>query len=58
MGLGHDVAALIPNFPDPSVPWWASLGACGFSSLIGVVFGILPASNAANLTPIEALRHE
>ncbi|MCH7344950.1 ABC transporter permease [Pelomonas sp. CA6] len=58
MGLGHAVAALIPNFPSPSVPWWAALGACGFSVLIGVVFGILPASNAANLTPIEALRHE
>ncbi|MDL5034655.1 ABC transporter permease [Pelomonas sp. APW6] len=57
-GLAHVIAALIPNFPPPTVPWWASLGACGFSGLIGVVFGILPASNAANLTPIDALRHE
>jgi putative ABC transport system permease protein len=58
MGVGHTVAGLIPNFPTPSVPWWAALGACGFSGLIGVLFGILPASNAANLAPIDALRHE
>jgi putative ABC transport system permease protein len=57
-GLSFAVAGLIPDFPDPSVPWWAVAGACGFSGLIGIVFGILPASNAADLTPIEALRHE
>jgi putative ABC transport system permease protein len=56
--LGFGIGRLIPNFPDPAVPWWAMLGACGFSGLIGMVFGILPASNAANLTPIEALRYE
>jgi putative ABC transport system permease protein len=57
-GLGFGIAQLIPDFPDPSVPWWAVLGASGFSGLVGIVFGILPASNAADLTPIEALRHE
>lgn len=57
-GLGLGIGKLIPNFPDPTVPWWAVAGACGFSGLIGMVFGILPASNAANLTPIDALRYE
>ena len=56
--LGYTAAAAIPNFPPPSVPWWAILGATGFSALVGVLFGLLPASKAANLTPIDALRHE
>ena len=55
---GFGIARFIPDFPPPSLPWWAVAGACGFSGLIGVAFGILPASNAADLTPIEALRHE
>ncbi|CAG1017627.1 Macrolide export ATP-binding/permease protein MacB [Burkholderiaceae bacterium] len=58
IGLSHAIAQLIPNFPEPAVPWWVVLGSAGFSGLVGVVFGILPASNAANLAPIDALRHE
>jgi putative ABC transport system permease protein len=57
-GLAYGVAGAIPNFPSPTVPWWAVAGSCAFSTLIGMAFGILPASKAANLTPIDALRYE
>jgi len=57
-GLAYAVSGMIPNFPPPSVPWWAVVGSCLFSMLIGMVFGILPASKAANLIPIDALRYE
>ena len=43
---------------DRSVPWWAVAISVGFSALIGIVFGIVPAAKAANLDPIESLRYE
>ena len=52
--------ASIPGFPleSMSVPPWAVLLSAGFSTLIGVVFGIFPAIKAARLDPIQALHHE
>ena len=57
-GLGIGAAKMIPNFPDAFVPWWAIAMAIGFSSVVGIVFGIMPAAKAANLHPIDALRYE
>jgi putative ABC transport system permease protein len=57
-GLGFAASQLIPNFPPAVVPWWAILMALGFSSLVGILFGIMPAAKAANLNPIDALRYE
>ncbi|MCB1569144.1 MAG: FtsX-like permease family protein [Xanthomonadales bacterium] len=56
--LGFGVARMIPNFPDAVVPWWAVALAFGFSTVVGVVFGLMPAAKAARLDPIEALRYE
>ena len=55
---GVILAELISNMMQipVSISVTAILIAVGFSTLIGVVFGLLPAIKAANMNPIEALR--
>jgi putative ABC transport system permease protein len=57
-GVGALAASLIPNWPGSFVPMWAVILSFGFSSAVGLFFGIYPAAKAARLDPIESLRYE
>ncbi|HEY8540142.1 MAG TPA: FtsX-like permease family protein, partial [Steroidobacteraceae bacterium] len=58
--LGLSVGAVATYFF--KLPFVLNLGivllAFGFSAAVGIVFGYFPARRAAQLDPIEALRHE
>ncbi|MCK9243880.1 MAG: ABC transporter permease [Candidatus Marinimicrobia bacterium] len=58
--LSYLVSIIISKItPFPSaVPAWSVFMGLGFSALIGLFFGIYPASKAARLNPIECLRYE
>lgn len=40
------------------VPWWLVASAIGFSIVVSLIAGLYPASRAARLDPVQALRHE
>ncbi len=50
---------VLPLFGMPSsVPSWSIFLSFGVCVVIGVLFGYIPANKAANMDPIEAIRHE
>jgi len=60
IALGLVGAKVLPRFIDQpvTIPPVVGIGALGIALIIGIVAGVYPASRAARLAPIDALRSE
>jgi putative ABC transport system permease protein len=61
INLGTNVYLKRQHFPPEQiwfVPWWLVLGAIGFAIVVSLLSGLYPASRAARLDPVQALRYE
>jgi putative ABC transport system permease protein len=56
LGIGKLVEVLSPVPAD--VPLWTVILGLVFCSTVGLIFGVGPATKAARMDPIEALRYE
>ena len=58
--LGVAIPSVVSHFAEMKtiITFWSPLLAFTISALVGVVFGIYPALRAAQMDPVEALRHE
>jgi putative ABC transport system permease protein len=48
----------LPSIQISAVPWWMIAGAISFSIAVSLAAGLYPATRAARLNPVEALRYE
>src|SRR5262249_17857096 len=61
INLGTNVYLKRQSFPPAEiwfVPWWLVVGAIGFAIVVSLLSGLYPASRAARLDPVQALRYE
>lgn len=58
LGAGiSQIVSAVAGWPS-LISWQVVIGGLGFSMLIGILFGLLPANKASRLDPIESLRYE
>jgi putative ABC transport system permease protein len=61
INFGMNIYLERQHFPSAqiwSVPLWLVLGTIAFSIIVSLLSGLYPASRAARLDPVQALRHE
>jgi putative ABC transport system permease protein len=56
VAIGRLISALTPL--PAALEWWSAALGIGITAAVGLGFGLYPASRAAKLDPIEALRRE
>ena len=57
IALPFIVSRIVPQLPF-ALSWTAVAVAIGFTSFVGITFGLYPAMKAAKLSPVDALRYE
>ncbi|HEY5469423.1 MAG TPA: ABC transporter permease [Bacteroidales bacterium] len=58
LGVSFSLGISLATDVTTSITLYSIVIAFGFSVLVGISFGYLPAKNAANLSPIESIRHD